>query len=563
MITLVGKVFKDSVEAANASVQVYVYDEANGIKQWSDVVKTDSNGRYQVSFADIRDLHQSFSENAQILVASWDDDGIRTDTHAYLGTSIHNYEGEALCVVDVNILESGQCSYDLVNNSISITQKEAVHYVPVFESTNQASFFHGVSVFPQSNVAEVLVLNGVDFIEPFDLLFQEVGEFVVPVRGTSVSGLSFVGTLHVTTLEGTTEEGLVFENIDIDQGLAFFVVKDRGVKDNVFNASMYFSQRYTPTNVKFFVDDTMVREITDFSTPLVSISLAGVTVPTRQVKMVAVGSLEGKTEPVEYIYERQVKDFETVTGDISISLDPESGLHTAALNMTNSASVTEILWQIVYSSTVVERVLKVSNAEETALINILYQDYTDPSVTSLEFETLQPGNYSIVAYAINSSGAYFKISEDLFVPGGGGEEQPINVGDSITVGCLSNHGEVPILTIYRLSREGYTEVISVPMDHAFERTYFYDYTVVDDNSFYIFKAADSVVVKKVGAPRGCAIAYSKNKEAGRDISFQLQDFSGNIIDSGILDDSGFGIYYKVMSENVHGVLVVGNTYRVV
>ena len=307
----------------------------------------------------------------------------------------------------------------------------------------------------------------------------------------------------------------------------------------------------------------MVREITDFSTPLVSISLAGVAVATRQVKMVTVGILEGEVEEVEYIYERQVKDFETISGDISISLDPESGLHTAALNINNSSTVSEILWQIVYSSTVVQRVRKVSNADETALINILYQDYTDPSTLALEFETLQPGNYSIIAYAINCSGVYFKISEDLFVPGGGGEEQPINVGDSITVGCLSNHGEVPILSVYKLSRLGYEEVISVPMDHAFERTYFYDYTVEDDDSFYIFKAADSVVVKKVGTPRGCAIAYAKNKEAGRSISFQLQDFNGNTIDSGILDDSGFGIYYKVMSENVHGVLVVGNTYKVV
>jgi hypothetical protein len=101
------------------------------------------------------------------------------------------------------------------------------------------------------------------------------------------------------------------------------------------------------------------------------------------------------------------------------------------------------------------------------------------------------------------------------------------------------------------------------MEHAFDRTYFYDYTVEDPDSFYIFKAADSVVVKKVGSPRGCAVVYARDKATGRTIPYELQDFNGNIIDSGILDDSGFGVYYKVMSENVHGVLVVGRTYKVV
>jgi len=565
MITLVGKILKDSMPVAGGSVQIYVYDPANNIEQWSDVVVADSNGRYQVAFSDVRELHQNFSDKAEILVSAWEDASeIRTDTHAYLGSSILQYDGEALCIVDVTILEAGQCSYELVNNSISITQNERIPYTPHFESTNQVGFFHGVRVFPQSVVAEILMKNGTEFIDPYDLIFAEVGEFTVDTRGTSVFGVSFVGTLHVTTIASTdNEQSLVFDDIDIDRGLAFFVIKDRGIKDNILNLSMYTSQRYTLSNVKFFVDDLMVREITDFSTPLVSIALAGIAGSSRMLRMEATGTIEGSTDEVSYEYERQVKDFSTITGDISVSLDPQTGLHTAALSTTSGSEVSEILWQIVYKSTIVEKVLKVSNVEEKALINILYQEYTDPSTTTLEFEALQPGNYSIVAYVINSSGVYFKISEDLFVPGGGGEEQPINVGDSITVGCLSNHGEVPIMSIYRLSRDGYESEISVPMQHAFERTYFYDYTVEDDDSFYIFKAADSVVVKKVGTPRGCAIAYSKNKEVGRDIPFQLQDFNGNTIDSGILDDSGFGVYYKVMSENVHGVLVVGSTYKVV
>jgi hypothetical protein len=563
MITLVGKVFKDSVEAGNASVQVYVYDPANNIAEWSDVTKTDTAGRYQISFLGIRDLHQNFSDSTEILVAAWDDDEDRTSTHEYLGTSIIQYQGEALSISDVDLLEANQCSYELINNSISITQKERIPYTPIFESTNQASFFHNESVFPQSNVAEVLVYDGTSYIEPYDISFQEIGEFQIPIQGTSVGGVTFSGVLNVTTIAADAEEPIVFETIEIDRGLAFFVVRDRGIKDNIFNASMYTSQQYTLTNVKFFADDIMVREITDFSTPLVSIALSGISGNIRHMKMVATGTIEGSMEEVEYIYEKDVHDFGTISGDIAVSLDPDTGLHTAALNINNSSEAVEILWQIVYSSTVVERVLKVSNAEEKALINILYQEYTSPDNLTLEFEALQPGNYSIIAYVINSSGAFFKISEDLFVPGGGSEEQPIEVGDSITIGCLSNHGEVPILGVYRLSREGYEEVLSAPMDHAFERTYFYDYTVESDDSFYIFKAADSVVVKKVGEPRGCAIAYSKNKDTGRTIEYQLQDFNGNTIDTGVLDDSGFGVYYKVMSENVHGVLMIGNTYKVV
>ncbi len=563
MITLVGKIFKDSIETPNASVQVYIYDPANRIEEWSSVAKTDTSGRYQVSFTDIRDLHQSFSSDAEMLVAAWDDDGIREDTHVYLGSKIHEYTGEALTVVDVDIFEAGQCSYNLINNAISITQQERISYVPHFESLNQAAFFHEERVFPQNTVVEVLVSNGTNFIEPYDLIFQDIGEFIVETRGTNVSGISFVGTLHVTTMEATEVEALVFENIDIDSGLAFFVVKDRGIKDNVFNASIYTSQRYTLSNVKFYVDDLMVREIVDFSTPLVSISLAGTVASTRQVRMEAIGVIEDSVGETTYTYEHQVKDFETITGDIAISLDPETGLHTAALNINNNSDVAEILWQIVYGSTVIEKVLKVSNIEETALINILHQEHSDPSNTELEFEAIQPGNYTVVAYVINTSGVYFKVSEDMFVPGGENEEQPIQVGDAIAVGCLSNHGEVPILSIYRLSREGYMEVVSVPMDHAYEKTYFYSYTVEDNDSFFIFKSADSIVVKKVGTPRGCAIAYSKSKEVGREIPFQLQDFNGNVVDSGVLDDSGFGVYYKILSENAHGVLAVGNTHKVI
>jgi hypothetical protein len=563
MVTIVGKVLYEGLPAADASVQLRIYDPSNDIERWTEVVKSDNNGRYQIAFSDIRDFHQNFSEHAEILVAAWDDELERIENHTKFGSRVHEYNGEALLIADVALFEGSQCDYFLQNNAISITEAEIVPYTPVFESTNQAMFFHGERVFIQSAITDVLMSNGADFIEVYDLQFRQTGEFTIDIKGITSLGASIFSTLSVLVTEAESSASLQFDNIDFDKGLAFFAVRDRGIRDNLFNASIYSSSRYTLTNVKFFVDDIMVREVTDFSSPLVSIALTDTEEDSRNVKMVAVGVEDGSVAEVEYIYEKPVKNFKTIEADIAVSLDPDSGLHTAAINIPAGSDVNEILWQIIYKSTIVERVVKVTDADEKALINVLYQEYTDPSTTTIEFETLQPGNYTIVAYVINSVGVYFEASEDLFVPGGGEEEQPINVGDSITVGCLSNHGEVPIMTIYRLSRDGYVEVVSVPMDHAFDRTYFYDYTVEENDSFYIFKAADSVVVKKVGVPRGCAIAYSKNKGTGREISFQLQDFSGNTIDEGLLDDSGFGIYYKVMSENVHGVLVVGNTHKVV
>jgi len=563
MITLVGKVLKDEIAVPNSRVQVCVKDSANNIGGWSEVVSTDSSGRYQISFGDIRDLHQNFSDGTEILIAAWNDDLERTENHAELGTKVATYNGDALIVEDVTILDADQCDYYLVNSAIFVVQKERVPYTPVFESRNQKSMFHEERVFPQNATTEVQMHNGTDYISPFDIIKNDVGESWILVRGRNASGLSYVGSLLVTTTEAANSQDIDFNSIDIDQGLSFFVVKDRGISDNIFSATIFTSQRYTLTNAKFFANGLLVREMTDFSIPLVSISLSGIADRTRTMKMVTTGTIEGSDELVEYTYEKEVADFDSITGDISISLDANSGLHTAGLNINNSSEVTEILWQIVYRSTIVERVIKVTDAEEKALINILYQEYANPSDTTLEFEALQPGNYTVMAYVINSSGAFFKISEDLFVPGDAGTDQPIEVGDAITIGCLSNHGEVPILSVYRLSRDGYVEEVSVPMDHAYERTYFYDFTVADDDSFYIFKAADSVVVKKVGIPRGCAVAYSKSKESGRTIEYKLQDFNGNTIDEGTLDDSGFGVYYKVMSENVHGVLVIGKTYKVV
>jgi hypothetical protein len=563
MVTIVGKVFKEEEILGGASVQLFVRDIVNGISVWLDVVKTDTSGRYQVSFDSMLDVHQNFSDSAEVLVCAWDDDQTRVSTHEYLGTTVAQYDGEALIVKDINITASGTCDYVLLNNSIVIDEGDRVPYVPVFEAPTQMSKFHSEIVFPQNNVANVYVKSGADFIAPYDLVYSVPGEYAKEVRGENVSGLTFMGSVSISVNDVPSGSVIEFEDIEIDPGLAFFSVRNRGIVDDTLSISTFYSSKFTPSRVEFYLGDDLIREITDFSTPLVIIPVVHSDDISRNVKMVSYGTLEGSTEETEYIYEQAVKNFATITGDISISLDPDTGKHTAALSLDGSPSVSEILWQIVYRSTVVERIIKVTDEEQRALINIMYQNYADPSVREIEFEALRPGNYTVVAYAINTAGATFKISEDLFVPGGDGDEEEIQVGDSITIGCLSNHGEVPILSVYRLSREGYVDVISVPMEHAFDRTYFYDYTVEDPDSFYIFKASDSVVVKKVGSPRGCAVVYARDKATGRTIPYELQDFNGNIIDSGVLDDSGFGVYYKVMSENVHGVLVVGRTYKVV
>ena len=562
MVTLAGKVLKDNKGVASASVQAYVYDPVNNIKKWSNVVKTDASGRYQISFGDIRKLHQNFSDSAEIIVAAWDDDKERTATHANLGTAIYKYDGDALCIVDVKIFKANQCSYYLVNNSITIKQKEKVSYTPVFESLNQASHFHGESVFPQSNVTRVLMYNGENYIKPYDLIFQDAGKFNIFVRGVSVGNISFSDVLHVTVTKVEENNSLTLEDINLDQGLAFFVVRDKGIKDNVLNASIYNSQRYKLSNVKFYVDGTMVKEITDFSTPLVSITLPDVKSNTRHVKMVSTGTIKDSNKKVEYTYEQDVKNFKTITGDISISLDANSGKYTAALHLNDSSEVSEILWQIVYKSTIIEKVLQVSNADETALINILYQKYSDPNITSLEFKALQPGTYSVIAYVINTAGVYSKISKDLIIPGNSENDQDLKVGDSITIGCISNNGKTPILSVHRLYRKGYVKVDNIPMDNAYDNVYVHNYVIEEDDSFYVFKAADSVVIKKVGTPKGCAIAYTGDNENGQIIPYQLKDFDGNIIDSGNLDDSGSGVYYKIMPENAHGVLTVGNTHKI-
>ena len=213
MITLVGKIFQDSNPVHNAGVQVYVYDEANGIGEWSAEIRTDSEGRYQLSFPNLRDLHQNFSENAEILVASWNDDGDRNAEHDDLGTTIHHYGGEALSVIDVDLEPRGSCEYTLVNNSISLVQNKRTPYIPVFESVNQAAFFHGERVFPQSVVANVLMWDGNNYITPFNLVYGTVGEFTLSVSGINVSNVSFVGTLHITTIEKNESQSLVFDDI--------------------------------------------------------------------------------------------------------------------------------------------------------------------------------------------------------------------------------------------------------------------------------------------------------------------------------------------------------------
>jgi hypothetical protein len=364
-------------------------------------------------------------------------------------------------------------------------------------------------------------------------------------------------------VEGDAASEFILEDVAIDSASAFFVVSNRGIKDNMFKASVYSSSKFNITRVEFYEGDVLVHEKTDMSTPIVIFPLQDISDTAREIKMIAYGIMDGDTEETSYEYIEDVKDYATITGDVSISFDPDTGKHTAAVNIDNPGDLKEILWQIVYHSTVVEKVVKVTDATQKALINIIYQNYAGPTETEIEFEALGPGNYSVVAYLINDAGVFFKAQEYLFVPGGEGDDEDLVVGDSITVGCISNHGEVPIMSIYRLSRDGFIEDVVVPMNHAFERTYFYDYTIEEPDSFYIFRTADSVLVKKVGIPRGCTIAYSKKKNSGRTIPYSLLDFNGNEVSSGVLDDTGFGVYYKVLPENSHGVLSIGNTFKVI
>jgi hypothetical protein len=562
MVTIVGKAYKDEEILGGASVQIYVRDIANGISTWLDVVQTDTGGRYQVPF-DGLELHQNFSETAEILVCAWDDENERTATHAYLGSVVAEYHGEALIIQDIHLTEAGSCEYELQNNSIIIEEGDRVPYIPEFESPTQRSKFYSEMVFPQNNVTNVYVENSGEFIAPYDIIYTEAGEYIKEVRGENVSGIVFMGAVSILVTESPQEDVIELDDIVIDPGFALFSVRNRGIVDDLLTVSMFFSSRFHPVKVEFYVDNSLSREILDFSTPIVLIPTPHTDDIYRNIKMVAHGTVDGAAEEVEYTYEQTVKNFASITGSMSITYDEDTGKHTASLLIDGAPNVSEILWQIVYSSAVVEKVIRVTDEEQRALISIMYQKYTDSTMRDIEFEALQHGNYTIEAYVINTAGAIFKISENLYVPGGSGEEEEIAVGDTITIGCLSEHGEVPILSVHRLSRDGYEDVLSAPMDNAYDRTYFYDYTVEEPDSFYIFKASNSVVVKKVGSPRGCAVVYSKSKEPGMTIPYKLRDFNGDTLETGVLDDSGLGLYYKILSENAHGILIVGRTHKVI
>lgn len=566
MVTIAGKVLLEGLPVAGANVQVLVYDEAKDSVVLSSPVVSDTNGRYQFTFSETKEWHQNFSAKTEIMVAAWKDgtDKDISEKHEILGTSLVQYDDEALVILDAIMSDQKDTEYQLAVSSILVKEKEETLYFPEFVCANQAISFHGTPVFTWNEPTDVETENGGTYDDPEKLYYSSLGDRQMIVRGYDKDGVQIVKSLSISVVENTgLNDSLQFDDVSIDKGLAFFSVKNRGVRDNVLNAVLFASSRYVLSKALVFSDDTMYGEITDFSNPNISINLPDTAADTRVVKIEFTGVVDGDIDETVYVFEREVRDYKSLTGDISISLDPNTGLQTAALNISDPDEVNEILWQIIYKSTIVEKIVKVTDVDETALINILYQEYTDPSNTEIEFETLQPGNYDIVAYILNGAGVYFKVVEELFVPGSVPDDQEIVVGDTVTVGCISDHGEVPILKVYRLSRSGYEEILTVPMDNAYDRTFFYEYTVEFDDSFYIFKSANSVVVKRVGIPRGCAIAYAKDKESGRAIPFQLQDFNGNVIDSGDLDDSGFGIYYKVMSENVHGVLAVGNTHKVV
>ena len=563
MITIAGKTILNGLPTANNSVQVCIVDRPNGIVKWSDVKKTDENGRFQYSPVDILDLHQNLSKDAKILVAAWADDGDRTSTHDYLGTSVLGYNGEALVLADVELTEKGTCDYVLQNSHVSVKEGESISYTPIFVAPTQLATFEEEYVFMQNNVTAVYYKQGDSFVQPFELVYNTAGDYELVVGGENALGVTFSDTAYFHVDEREDYSPIEMEDFSIEEHLALFSPRGRGIKDGSITLSMFYSSKFTPQKLTFYVDDEMVREVTDMSIPVITLVPGQSTLPERVVKVVAEGVDSTTNEAVTTEYEKAVPNFKTIEGDIAVSFDPNTGKHTAALNVTNGDEISEILWQIVYKSTVVQKVVSVTGKEDIALINILYQDYTDPSVRSIEFELLRPGDYTVKAYIINTAGVFFEAEENVFVPGGDDSEDDIQVGDSIVVGCVSNHGEVPIISVHRLSRDGYEEVVNAPMDHAYDKMFFYTYTVEQPDSFYIFKAADSLVVKKVGEPRGCTLAYAKDKTSGRQVEYRLEDFNGNVVDSGYMDDTGYGIYYKVLPETVHGVLVVGKTYKVI
>lgn len=561
MVVIVGKVFNNDVPVPGARVKVTIWDKASGNIYSSSEMIADENSAFQYDVG--LKLHQSLSIGSEMLIAAWDDDSTIEHTHNVLGTGLFLYEGEALIVADVNVIPKEDVSYILSNSAITINQREAVAYTPVFYSPNQMEYFHGVSIFPQSRVTAVYMESGGQYIDPYSLYFTDFGNYSINTAGENTVGQTITASLSVIVSESEVENILTFDDINIDAGLAFFAIKNLGIKDNIFNASIFSTEKYSLESAEFFFDEVSQRIETDFSSFGVSITLPSSVAETRIVRMETFGYLNDDTELTQYIFEQQVNNYYTVTGAMSIVYDEATSKHTASIDLGASVNLVKILWQVKYESVFLERILSVDESTQIGLIDILYEEYLDPSAESITFEALRNGAYTVSAYAINTSGVYTKISEVFEIGEGVIPDDDIVVGETVQIACSSLNYATPIMEIYRLSRDGYVSVAVTAMTQSFDTTYISDYVIEHPDSFYVFRVAGSVVVKKVGSPSGCVVAVNTKAEFSDPIPYIVTGIDGTELETGVLTDTGYGVYYAVMTEGMQGILTVGNTQKVI
>ncbi len=561
MVVIVGQVLKDNVPVVGAKVKVVTWDKVSGVTHSSDEMTADEDGTFQYG-TDHR-IHQNFSIESEVLVAAWEDELPIGNTHEILGTSIYTYSGEALIVADVSISPKEDIIYGLDNSLVVMDQKETVSYSPIFSSENQKEYFHGVSIFPQSRVSSVYMENDAQYIAPYNLYFIDFGTYTINVAGENTFGETFIHVLTVNVREVAADSIPSFDDIDIDAGLAFFAIKDQGIKENIFNANIFSTSSYVLESAEFFFDNVSQRVETEFSSFGVSITLPPSVAETIIVRMETLGYVGDDTELTSYTFELQVGNYSTLEGIMTIVYDEPTSKHTASIDLGNSVNLVKVLWQVTYESTLLQRVLAVDEIEQIGLIDVLYQDYLDPSVESITFEALRGGIYTVSAYAINTAGIYVKISDTLEVSGGEIPEDEINAGDTVTIACTSLNYATPIMNVYRLSQDGYVSVAITAMTQSFDTTYISEYTVEHTDSLYVFNVNGSIAVKKVGDPSGCVVAVNEKADFVDLIPYIMTGFDGIEIESGTLSETDYGVYYTIMAEGIHGILEVGKTKKVI
>ena len=561
MVVIVGQVLNNSIPVVGARVRVTVWDKASGSTYSSEEITSIGNGIFTYDME--LKMHQNLSVGSEILVAAWDDELTIDHLHETLGTRILTYSEEALFIANVTIGAKENIVYELDNSTVSMVQQESVAYLPSFVSTNQAEYFHEVSIFPQSRVVDVYMESNSQYMDPYDLYFSEFGLYYVNIAGENTFGKTMTSVLTVTVDEVVVESALSFEDINIDAGLAFFTIKNNGIKDNIFNASLFSTPSYTLESAEFFFDEVSQRIETEFSSFGVSITLPSTTANTRIVRMETLGYLNNDTETTSYTFELQVNDYSTLEGSMLIIYNEVENEYIATIDLGNSVDLVKVLWQVTYESTLIQRMIAIDGVTQTGLLDVLYQDYIDPSTTTLTFEALRSGVYVVNAYAINTAGVFTRMSDTFEILGSVIPEDDIIVGESVQIACTSINNATPIMEVYRLSRDGYVNVAITAMTQSFETTYVSEYVIQEPDSFYVFNVQGSIAVKKVGNPSGCVIAVNEKAAFIDPIPYVMTGFDGIEIESGTLTETDYGVYYVIMGIDVHGVLEVGNTKKVV